>query len=78
MSKQKVIPVIVQDETAPIEKSVLAKAIVDISRAMQRIDKGGFGRETVAILVHHHSKVPLRDVRMVLEHLAWLEQAVKL
>lgn len=75
---KKVTPVLVQDEEQPVEKAVLAQAIVDISRGVQRLQQGGFGRETVAILIHHHGKVPLRDVRVVLDHLAWLEQAVKL
>jgi hypothetical protein len=72
-----VAPVIVQDADKPVEKAVLAQAIVDISRGVQRLEKGGFGRETVAILVHHHSKIPLRDVRLVLDHLSWLAENVR-
>jgi hypothetical protein len=74
---KKVIPVLVQDEEQPVEKAVLAQAIVDISRGLQRLQRGGWGRETVAVLIHHHAKVPLRDVRIVLDNLALLEETIR-
>lgn len=70
----KKVPLVTQDATAPVEKAILAQAIVDMSKAAQRLSASGLNKKSVAVLIHYHSKVPLRDVEIVLDNLRWLEQ----
>jgi siroheme synthase len=62
-----------QDPAKIVEPLVLAHAIVDIGKAMQRLATSGLNRKAVVLLVSHDSKVSQRDVIYVLdslEHLA--------
>lgn len=76
MKKEK--PVIVQDPEHPIERNVLARAIVDIGKAMTVLQRSGLSFEAVAILTHHRMstsvRIPIRDVKMVMANLAALAE----
>lgn len=67
---------VVQDPAAPIERNVLAKAIIEISQAVRVLERGGLTHEAVVILTHHaipaKHKTTQRDVRLVLKSLAEL------
>lgn len=74
MSTQKKVPLVTQDVAKPIEKAILAQAIVDLSKAAQRLAQSGLNKKSVAVLIHYHSKVPLRDVEIVMSNIEWLER----
>ncbi len=63
-----------QDADAPIEKTVLAKAIVDISAAVTALKKNGLNRRGIIILAAHSSKQPQYVVRDVLDGLEQLKK----
>lgn len=64
---------IVQDEQAPVEKDVLATAIVQISEAMKRLSKSGINRKGIVALVNDDTKLGkglIETVLISLENLA--------
>lgn len=70
MKKDKLVVAQVPD--APVEKTVLAKAIVDISAAMTALSKSGLNRRGIVILAAQSSKQPqyvVQDVLNALEQL---------
>lgn len=74
--------VIHQDVERPVERHVLANAIVAISSAVRQLKIGGITFEAIVVLTHHNCKPPfkngtkpsLSDVRAVLESLGELSQ----
>lgn len=66
---------VTQDAETPVEVSVLAKSIVDISQAAKRLTQSGLNRKAVIVLIAHSSGISQRDVRIVLEHMEYLQSA---
>lgn len=66
--------IVEQDEAAPVEKKVLAKAIVDISESMRRLERSGLNRKAVVILVAKSANCPQYVVENVLDALRQLQQ----
>ena len=67
--------VVQQDKEKPIEKNVLAQAILDISRAANRLSSSGLTRRAVIALVHDLvPSVSKTVIRGVLDGLDQLEQ----
>lgn len=64
--------VVVQPEP-PIEKRVLADAIVAVSKAMTDLQKSGLNREAIVVLVCTETKLSRRDVNAVLDALRILK-----
>lgn len=66
-----------QDPAAPVEKSLLASAIIDISNAMKKLTASGLNRRAIVILTHHNckasghppTKVGQRDIEAVFKSL---------
>lgn len=67
MPKTKVT--VVQDAEKPIEKPVLAQAIVDISKAAKALAASGLNRRAIVLLVSHSAAVPQGTVKAVLDSL---------
>ena len=73
---------VVQDEEHPVERNVLAGAIVSISEAMASLLRGGLTFDAIVVLTQHNCKTPkkygakpgMADVRLVLNSLAELRQ----
>ncbi len=65
---------IVQDPEAPVEKTVLAKAILDINVAATALKKSGLNRRAIVVLVSHSSKQPQYVVSNVLDGLEQLKR----
>jgi hypothetical protein len=64
---------IVQDEESPVEKDVLATAIVQISTAMKKLSKSGINRKGIVALVNDDTKLGkglIETVLISLENLA--------
>lgn len=53
----------------PEEKDTLADAIVRIGDAMTRLESSGLNRRAVIVLVHDATKLPKRDIELVLDTL---------
>jgi hypothetical protein len=66
-------PVITQDPEKPIERSVLACQIIEMSRAVRRIEATGLNFEAILILTHHRAGVGIGTCRAVLSALGDLE-----
>ena len=67
-------PVIVQDPEKPVEVSILAKAIVDLSSAAKRLSQSGLNRKAVIVLLAHSSGLGHGTVKLVLDHMEYLQQ----
>lgn len=63
-----------QSPEAPVEKTVLVKAIVDISAAMTALSKSGLNRRGVVILAAQSAKQPQYVVLSVLNSLEQLRK----
>lgn len=80
MKKQ--VAVVKQDEQKPVERGVLAQAIVNISSAMNKLLASGLNRDAVIILTAHTvkpvnrfgAKPGMADIRAVFNALAELER----
>lgn len=74
MKKQKVIDVkIKQDEEQPVVVEVMAQAVIDLSRAAQKLLNGPLKREAIVALIHDRSKVNKGIINIVLNNLEQLE-----
>lgn len=63
--------------TAPAQEipaEILATAILKVAEGMAAINKTRITREAIVTLIHDYSKVPKRDVRIVLANLDSLER----
>lgn len=67
---------VVQEKDKPIEKGILAQAIVDISRAANDLNRGGLNKRAIVALIYDSSKpkVSKRTIRIVLEAIRDLER----
>src|SRR5271170_4074734 len=63
-SKQRVV--VLQDEEAPIEKPVLATAIIAISDAVKKLEKSGLNRKGVIALINDDTKLGKGIIETVL------------
>lgn len=63
-----------QDPAAPVEKTVLAKAIVGISSAVSALQKSGLNRKAIVILASHSAKQPQYVVHDVINALDQLKK----
>ncbi len=66
-----------QDEEKPVEKEVLAEAIVNIGKATNRLIASGINKRAIIVLLHDYlnAKVGKRDIELVLNALPELERA---
>lgn len=62
-------PKVQQDPEDIIEVPVLARSILEIQTAMRKALAAGLNRKAIIVLVAYHSKVPMRDVEIVLNNL---------
>jgi hypothetical protein len=64
---------VVQDAEKPVEVSVLAQSIVDISAAAKRLAQSGLSRKAVVILLAHHCGLGQGTVKAVLDGIEELQ-----
>ncbi len=57
---------VVQSEP-PVEKEVLAAAVVNISGALTALYKSGLNRDAIEVLLVDATRLPKRDIRAVLD-----------
>lgn len=63
---------VIQDPDQPVDKDVLAKAIVDVAEAMRRLQRSGLNKKAIVVLVSHDAKVPQGTVKVIMESLEFL------
>jgi len=74
MSRKTKVPVIQQDPENIIETPVLAQAIVDISKSVRKALSSGLTRKAIIVLIAHTSKMPMRDIDIVINNIEDLER----
>ena len=82
MAKKLTVAVVKQDEQKPVERNVLAQAIVDISRSIKKLTSSGLDKSAIITLVaarvkspHKFGKKPGKgDIEAVFNALASLEK----
>ncbi len=65
---------VVQDDAAPVEKEVLAQAIVDISAALKKLRASGLNERAILALVKDDTGISKAEVKRVLDSLAGLRR----
>lgn len=65
---------VTQNPDAPVEKNILAQAIVDIAGAAKKLQQSGINKDAIVILVSVRSGYPRTAVRDVIDSLAVLER----
>lgn len=63
-----------QDPEKPVEKEVLAEAVVRIGEAYEALRRSGVNHRGVIVLLHDYTKVSKRTIEDVLEGLADLRK----
>lgn len=66
--------VIIQDDEKPIEKKILAQALVDMSKSMKSLLASGLNRQAIVILIHDRSKIGKTHIEIVLNNLEALRE----
>jgi hypothetical protein len=65
---------IAQDPNAPVPAEVIATSIEQIAAAMRQINSTRLTRKALVALIHDQSKLPKRDIELVLTNLEGLER----
>jgi hypothetical protein len=73
MAKQQV-KVVTGKNDEPTPVGIIERSIVEISKAMQAINKTRLTRKALIVLIHDHSKIARRDIEIVLNCLEHLEE----
>ena len=60
---------VIQDAENPILPEILAASLKSIGDAVRQWDRAGLKRRALIVLIHDQSKVPLRDIEVVLNNL---------
>lgn len=56
----------------PESKEILAEAIVRIGEAMKTLHDSGINEKGIIVLVQHHTKLPAKTIKLVLNSLRQL------
>ncbi len=59
---------------APLPVEVIERSIVELAEGMRKINATRLTRKTVIALLHDNSKVPKREIEIILNNLADLER----
>ena len=60
---------IIQSRDNPEPVEIIARAILDMDAAMKRIEKSPLKRSAIVTLIAYESKLPRRDIELVLNNL---------
>jgi hypothetical protein len=61
---------VIKNAEKPESKEILAEAIVRIGKAFDDLRKSGLNEQAIVVLIHHETKVSMRDIRTVLKALS--------
>lgn len=62
----------ISKSTPPESKEILAEAITRISESFAKLSASGLNREAIIVLVHDHTKISKRDIKLILDSLSRL------
>lgn len=65
---------LVQDESNPVLPEVLAASLKSIGDAVRAWDRAGLKRRALVVLIHDKSRVPMRDIEIVLNNLVDMQR----
>lgn len=65
---------IIQEESTPVEREVLAQAIVNISKSFDKLLRSGLNKRAVVILIAYDTKLGIGQIENVLGSLDRLAQ----
>lgn len=74
MNKTASVKIVPTPGTDPVGAEVIERAITDLAAGMTALTKTRLKRATIITLIHANSKVPKRDIELVLNNLDDLEQ----
>lgn len=64
----------VKKSDPPESKEILAEAIVNIGAAARKLEASGLNKKAIVILLQAQTKLPQRDITLVLDSLPQLER----
>lgn len=64
---------IIKNEEKPEPTEILAEAVIRISENFEKLQKNGLNKRAIIVLIYDYTKVPKRDIELVLESLAKLK-----
>jgi hypothetical protein len=60
---------VVHPEGKPVPKEILAEAIVRVGESIKALNEGGLNRHAIVVLLVDATKLPKRDINLVLDAL---------
>jgi hypothetical protein len=64
---------IVKNEEKPESTEILAEAVIRIGENFEKLQKSGLNKRAIVALIYDYTKLPKRDIELVLESLAKLK-----
>lgn len=64
----------IEQEEEKVPAKILAAAIVELGQAMKKLSQAKLKRETVVVLIHHKTKIPMYQIELVMNNLEQLEE----
>jgi ribosome biogenesis GTPase A len=61
---------IVKNAEKPETTEILAEAVIRISENLERLQRSGLNQRAIEALVFDYTKVPKRDIKLILQSLA--------
>lgn len=75
MSEKKPARVSVVTNDPPINKELLAEAIIRLGQEVGNLNRSGLNRKAIIILLHHYTKLSQTDIATVLDAIPQLQRA---
>lgn len=63
-----------QDAENPVLPEILATSLKSIGDAVRQWDRVGLKRRALVVLIHDQSKIPMRDIEIVLNNLVDMQR----
>ena len=61
---------VVKNIEKPEPTEILAEAIIRIGESFDKLQKNGLNKTAIVVLIHDYTKIPKRDINIVLESLS--------
>lgn len=65
---------IINNEENPVEKEILAEAIVRMSEGVQKLSKNGLNKKAIIILIQDQTKFSKREIESVIDAIGQLQR----
>lgn len=61
---------VIKNEEKPETTEILAEAVIKISEAFNSLQSSGLNKTAIIVLVHDYTKLPKRDIGLVIDSLS--------